>query len=79
MQMKSNPHNVIGMILKLYQVFKALLHASSSIILQVAFQTRHYLSIIILIDLAGLGYLSVKTSQTKCGVSLMPNTIPVTF
>lgn len=50
-----------------------------SIILQVAFQTRHYLSIIILIDLAGLGYLSVKTSQTKCGVSLMLNTIPVTL
>ena len=24
-----------------------------------------------LIDLAGLGYLGVKTSQTKCGVSLM--------
>lgn len=32
-----------------------------------------------LIDLAGLGYLSVKTSQTKCGVSLMLNTIPVTL
>ena len=62
------------MILKLYQVFKALLHASSSIILQVAFQIKYTL-----IDLAGLGYLSVKTPQTKFGVSLMLNTIPVTL